>query len=397
MSPNKLILFCILLFPTSTILQGISIFGWINKGLIGIIIAVLISSFFVDRITISTLIILIITIPLSVLAIVYTRAIPYNINTILYLPFWIIYFLYMKAHYGQLMNLLVDNIPWLKWNVICWNFIVLVSMFIPSSYGSNWGSVYFTSFSNGEHRFASSCLFAFAMFWILVQLTREKKYYIYGILPLVGILLCGARTYLGGALLYLIAVYYIFWKNKKNFYISLIPLLTILGILIIVSPIGRKIITTFQGNGYWGYWATLTSGRSMFWVVDLQAFFKLSWWHRMVGNGLNYVFDVNWEAGHGKIWAHNDFINLLLSNGWSGAFLYLYTFLSHTHGLLKRKYKVPWVLLGVFYGIWLFNGFFNMVYTYTCTVLATPFILYSLCHLPQRESLDRELDYGKYI
>lgn len=384
---------CILFFPISTILQGISIFNSINKVLTAILISGIVISFFVEKINWNTFMILFISVPLSFFAIRYMGGSPYNANMTFYLPFWIIYFLYMRKNYSSIMNLIYEDVTLLKVNVFLWNGLVFLSLFFPSSYSENWGGTYFTSFSNGEHRFASSCLFAFAMFWILQQITNTKKYYIFSILPLFGFLQCGARTYLGGAFLYLIAIYYLLCKNKKTFYLSLIPVMGILVVIILVSPIGEKIITTFEGKGYFGYWATLTSGRSMFWIADLEAFFSLNWWHQLVGNGLNYVFEVNEKAGHGSIWAHNDIINLLLSNGYCGVFLYLTTFFGFTRPLLKKEYHIPRLVIWGFFSIWIFNAFFNMVYTYTCTVLATPFILYSLCHLPLRKELGGNLRY----
>jgi hypothetical protein len=388
-SGNRLMLACILFFPISIILQGIPLLGWISKAMFAAVFLLFIISFFVDRITNLTLVLFIITVISSCFTFAYTGK-AFNFNSLLYFPFWMCFFLYLKNNYFTIMNLLSENLKWLKNVLVFWNVLVFVSLFFPGNYRGHWGTSYFMSFSNAEHRFASSCMLVFVFSWFLVQQTKKKKDAMYGILPLLGVLLSGARVYLGVAFILIVSIYYILCKSKKRFYFTIIPICLLAIIIILISPVGYKFVLTFQGNGYYGYWATLTSGRSMFWIDDLKAFWQLDWWHKFVGNGANFVYEVNEAGGNGKIWAHNDLINLLLSNGIIGTCLYLVVFLNFTGSLMKKKYNIPTILVWSFYGIWFFNAMTNMVYSYLCTVIAIPFILYSLCHFMRRGELCEE-------
>lgn len=96
-----------------------------------------------------------------------------------------------------------------------------------------------------------------------------------------------------------------------------------------------------------------------------------------MGNGYNFIYDVNEIAIDDRIWGHNDFINILLTYGYIGVYIYLYTFISMSKHILKKG-KVSKIIIYGYYFIWLFNAMFNMVYTYICATFALPYIMYSL-------------------
>lgn len=75
-----------------------------------------------------------------------------------------------------------------------------------------------------------------------------------------------------------------------------------------------------------------------------------------------------------SIWAHNDFINLLMNFGYIGLILYLYVFLDFSLKILKEK-EIRGIRKYSYFFIWLFNAMFNMVYTYIIATIAIPFIL----------------------
>lgn len=376
---NKLLYFIIIFFPISTILQGFSAFNAINKILMFAMFFLMIVSFFTEKIEKSTYVYLVITVILTVFQTAYSGTGYYNFNMYIYFTLWCVFFLYLKHNFDEMIVLIKNNVKLLTFIVRSWNILVFVSLFFKRSYVENWGSTYFRSFSNAEHRFGSSCIVALTLAWMLIQLTKKKKYYIYIILPMMGLLMCGARTYLAVGVIYLFAMYYMICPTKKFFYWTIIPIAAITIAIILISPIGEKFISTFEGKGYYGYWATLTNGRNLFWAYDLQAFWELDWWHQLVGNGINFVFQVNAEkAGH-AIWAHNDVINLLLTNGYIGTIMYFITFFGFSQKYVTRYGKGKFVLVFSYYFIWFFNAMFNMVYTYTCAVLVIPLMLYSLC------------------
>lgn len=158
-------------------------------------------------------------------------------------------------------------------------------------------------------------------------------------------------------------------------------------LLIYISPVGNKIQET-NTNGYLGLLGTITSGRSVFWVYDMNAFFDLSFWQQFVGNGFDFVYNINLKYANQALWAHNDFINILMNFGYIGLVLYFYVFRKFSKKALEKN-KIKRIQKYSFYFIWFFNAFFNMVYTYTIATLAIPFIMYAITneyHMYDEES-----------
>ena len=156
--------------------------------------------------------------------------------------------------------------------------------------------------------------------------------------------------------------------------------------VILLTPIGTKFTIGFEGEGYYGFWATLTSGRSILWSEDLAAYWDLDIIRKLVGNGANFVYQVSMNGVFQRpLYAHNDYINLLCSNGLLGMIVYfwaLYNFVNRA----KEGQKKAFIPLMGFYTIIYFNAFFNMLYTYPNAVVAVPFIYYSLCGAQQKLS-----------
>ena len=373
------------LFPITTILQGLPLFNNINKFIMAIILGCLFLKIVKLRIRTSTFIVLVVIAFLYLFALYYTNEHLDNFNDLFYFGFWGLYFLYMKNNYCIFEKKICDNKKFLLKIVIIWNIIVFISLFFSSSYTHNWGEAnYFRSFSNGEHRFASSCLFIISICWILSQLHKSKKYFVFAILPIISIYLSGTRTYLGVLIILLTCIYYLMCKNKINFFITIIPILILLIFVITLTPMGEKFQNTNQ-DGYFGYLGTLTNGRSVFWSKDLEEFYKLPLHKKIVGNGFNFIYDINEKAIGARIWAHNDYINILANFGIMGGLIYLYVFINFSNNVLKTRNIHPLLRFG-YYLVYFINAMFNMVYVYTCSTLALPFILYSIVYQSKRKN-----------
>lgn len=103
-----------------------------------------------------------------------------------------------------------------------------------------------------------------------------------------------------------------------------------------------------------------TGGRSAFWVIDIQEFLRINPISQLIGCGFDYVYQVNYKYYHMHIWAHNDFIDLLLSTGILGTFYYIRkwaSFISQVKNTEKMLY------IGYIIYI-LFPMFFNGMFTY---------------------------------
>ena len=178
-------------------------------------------------------------------------------------------------------------------------------------------------------------------------------------------------------------------KNKKNFYISIIPIIMFLAFLVSLTPMGEKFIITNQ-NGYLGYIGTITNGRSIFWKYDLEVFLKLPLLNKLIGNGFNFIYDINEVAINARIWAHNDYINMLINFGLIGLTTYIYVFYKFSKMCLKSL-KLPKILVWGYYLIYFVNAMFNMVYVYTCSTLTIPFMLYTFVYKNKNNSYNNQL------
>lgn len=302
-----------------------------------------------------------------------------RINDLVYIGFWVFFFLYLRRHYEGFIQAIKDHIRIVHALTLIWTIFIFISFFYSRSFVRAWGDVYFTSFASGPHRLASTCLIIMAVSVLMAQLKKDARFLLYLALPLVVIFMSGARTYLGVAFSYIICVYYIYCEKRSFFYLTIVPITAFAILAVFFSPIGEKIVTTmaYSSGSMEGYLARVTSGRSIFWVTDLEYFSGLSLWRKIVGDGVVSIYKINQANGHGYIWAHNDIINLLVSNGYLGCFLYLIPFISFIKYVFGKTAMPLFLKLGVVF-TWFFNAMFNMVYTYTCSVLAIPLIYYSL-------------------
>lgn len=381
---NAVIFNLIVLFSITMIIQGIPIFDSINKLAISILLILLTIKNIKIKINKKTFIIFFITGLLYIFSIYFTEGKIENINMLFYFGLWVLFFRYLHDNYEVFTNLIKKREKFIVSIIKIWNLIIFISFFFSFSYTYTWGDgYYFKSFADGEHRLASSCIFIASLVWCVVQNSNNKKMLIYIILPIVSIYLSGARTYLGVILIFIGVIYYIMCSKKIYFFITILPIGIALIALIQFTPMADKITTTTQ-EGYYGLLASITSGRSIFWVADINAYNELPIINKLVGNGYNFVYDVNEIAIGSRIYAHNDIINIMLNYGLIGVIIYLYVFLNFSNLILK-KYKLHGIKVWGYYTIWFFNAMFNMVYVYICAMFALPFILDSLIKYREKE------------
>lgn len=370
---NKLIFYLVILFPITTVLQGISVLENINRFMMFLLLGSLVVALLKKRILKKDIMIIAVTLVLYIFAFIFTQN-QVNINVYFYYALWILYFLFITKNYNELIEFSNEHIGFIKKLMLLFNIIILISLGFSQSYKNG----LFSPFACGEHRFGSCCTMITALNYLVVLNTRKKTDFKYSILPIIGICMCGARTYLAIYIVLFLCILYLNCKKKSTFYLMLIPLAICILLLIKISPVGQKIMSTAT-DGYNGFLATLTSGRSKFWYYDVKSFFDLNFLQQFVGNGFDFVYNVNMKYVKLNIWAHNDFINLLMNFGYIGLILYLKVLINFFKKATKNK-KMHIIQKYSFYFIWFFNAFFNMVYTYTVSTLAIPFILHATCN-----------------
>ena len=316
-----------------------------------------------------------------------------NSNEFFYLGTWVLYLIYVTSDYENFFKLVCSYTNMIQRWVIIWEIIVGCSFFFPTSY-VNGG---FGAFTGSPHRMDSAALLILAYIFVLFRMRNYKKtYLLLTILPVIAVIFSGARTYLLAIGVLLMMMYYANMERKRNFYFTIIPLL-IIGVLFILSTSViqermeniAKLSKYFDTQGY-NKLAAVTSGRSVFWIIDLQQYWKSSFLNKILGNGWNFVRKVNGIFYTKSIWAHNDYINLLCCNGVLGLALYFVAYIRFYKRVKSVSFcKKDTFILGFgFHFICIFIASFNMLYTYFAAALAVPIIAFAIFDnnlLPRRK------------
>lgn len=365
---NLVIFKITLLIPISTLIQGLPFLSNINRILIAILLVLLSFVIIKKRKNKMSWIMLVFFVFLMGWSLIITNKFMSNFNILFYFPTWVLLLIYMKENYEKLISFISTDLGFIKKVIILWSIIVFGSLFLSSSYSYTWGEgKYFISFTNGEHRFASTAILMITLELLIFFKTNKKKYLLISILPIITIYMSGARTYLALLAIILYCFLYTRIKNKFLLAISSVFLLLSLYSLIKITSIGDKMKSLNNSIEYLGVLGALTSGRTNFWSVQLSSFFGLNLIFIVFGAGFTYIYEVS------GLWAHNDVISVLLNFGFVGIIVYFYPYISLIN-FMNKKNKLPNILLFCSIIIWFFNAMFNMVYTYICAIIMIPFL-----------------------
>lgn len=360
----------ILLFPIFTLFQ--TFFSYINQVFVFLLVIVQIFLMSTNKVKIKNWFIIFVTFLLEISALYFTTGTIYNLNTIFYFPFFILFFTLITDYKNKVKLYLIKRINYIHCIIIIWTLLVGISIFLPTSYVTGWGGAkYFGSYTGTIFRLGPTAVFVCSLI-ILYRLIKKKKgSFLYFLIPLYSFFMGGSRTYLvlGVSLLF---IYLYLSLSKKTFLISIIPILFIIVFFIFNSSMADKIESTIGSNYYGGVLGALSNGRTYFWVEDIKAFYGTSLFNRLFGNGFNFVYDVNLKTMNSLIWAHNDFIQLLTTYGYFGLLIYCLTFFN-----LFKSVKKDIIFTIIIIFIWFFNAMFNMFYTYFCSMLSFPILLLS--------------------
>lgn len=318
-----------------------------------------------------------------------------NINMLFYYPFMICYSRLFIDNQNDILKVLLRNKRFILAIIRCWTILVGVSIFIPSCYYvREGGAYYFGSFAGGIFRLAPSALFVMSLTLLSMALFHRKKDIFYMIVPLYCFFMGSSRTYLVVGICVFIVAWYWYIGSARNFYKTVLPL-AIIGIIIIInSSLGDKIRYTFDDNQYGDFWFRITSSRSVLWAEDLNGWYSSSFLNRLFGCGLFYTEQLT------GLWAHNDFIEILCGFGLVGLIEYCMVQAALIRKFIGKSYNVPPILTFFVIMCWFFNAFFNMYYTYFCSLLSYPFILiavnYFYCNLKtERDQYSRQKYFNR--
>lgn len=373
---SALVLFCIL--SISTLFQPYPLFGNINKAIVFLVFACLALAFFRMRFHQAywlSLISLCGLVCFDIYISTWQYATP---NDPIYLPFWFLLMMVFSEGSAQVKDFISTHENLLKWVVNIWTLIVGVSIFLPSSYGSAWGDgTYFGSITHTVFRLAPCACLIQVLSLALLSTDRKNKnhYFLCQLVPLYCGFMGGSRTYFAVIALYFIIFLRYYAETKQQFYSYLLVAVLLGSIVFGFSGIGSKVAATkYTSTSYFDFWGTLTNGRSAIWDTDLKYYFSADPITALLGSGYDMVYKLSLRSKlNAAVYAHNDFINLLIVNGLAGLLLYIIPAL-----VLLRRFRIQgkasMVSVTTVAAIWIVNAMFNMNYTYTCAAIAFGFL-----------------------
>ncbi|HJI40262.1 MAG TPA: O-antigen ligase family protein [Coriobacteriaceae bacterium] len=361
---NASVIYSMLLYPLCVTVRKVSIFDFVGKAVLVVMLFSLLILFCIKRQDKSSWLILALTAAMHIFEFAYPVSQKETFTTYLMYAVWVIFFLYLQNNYGSFFDAANKQQAAINSTVIIWEIIVIVSAFFPSSYEHTWGEgSYFISFSNTSFELApaASLVFAFVIFCYACD-GNARKAVLLSAVPVVCSFASGSRTYLVVIALEVLILAMMIIKSKLAL-IAFIVIALIAGIgLLSMTNIWTKFANAFQySNNSSSFWSVFTSGRDAFWRADMDAFGKGGMVNQLFGYGFSYVYEVNESVFGNRIYAHNDFINILLTFGWAGLIPYFFAF---GKCVLMLGRQMERGFLFSILAIWLFNAVFNMTYVY---------------------------------
>lgn len=361
---NVSVIYSMLLYPLCVTARKVSFFDFMGKAALIVMLFSLFILFCIKRQDKSSWLILALTAAMHIFEFAYPVSQKESFTTYLMYAVWVIFFLYLQNNYGSFFEAANKQQAAINFTVIIWEIVVIVSAFFPSSYEHTWGEgSYFISFSNTSFELApaASLIFALVIFCYACD-GNARKAILLSAVPVVCSFASGSRTYLVVIALEVLILAMMIIKSKLAL-IAFIVIALIAGIgLLSMTNIWTKFANAFQySNDSSSFWSVFTSGRDAFWRVDMDAFGKGGMVNQLFGYGFSFVYEVNESFFGNRIYAHNDFINILLTFGWAGLIPYFFAF---GKCVLMFGRQMERGFLFSILAIWLFNAVFNMTYVY---------------------------------
>ncbi len=212
----------------------------------------------------------------------------------------------------------------------------------------------FKGYTIVSHSIATIFVYEMAVFLI----SREKNILWY-VIPLFFVFVSQARTFLIPTVVIVCLYILIAFKKRSTRLLVFIALAAIAVLVFPFTSMYEKFISTSS------QWQGLTNARAIFWEADIQSFKNdYSFFEMLFGKGFSWVRSVNRGVTGSRIWAHNDFINVLLSVGILGEVIYFGLIIKV---IFQRKTLIGVILLSAYI---LLPAFINGLYDYFPLVLS---------------------------
>ena len=236
----------------------------------------------------------------------------------------------------------------------------------------NTGTTVFSGLSNGSHTIASISCFAIIMSIVLNKNTKMAKTSLLSIVAYILIIIAsGSRIYL----IVLLAIFYCLYREKikliKHYRLYTIIIILVVALFTFNSSMFDRIVST-ANNRYISSnkLEAFSSGRLIWWKYDLREYGEMSLSNKIFGSGNHIVFEINKHYYGMSIWAHNDFIQILLSYGIVGLLFYMLSLLKAYNNIIDKKNKIySLIIFLTIICIAAINGFYTQQHMVFCILL----------------------------
>lgn len=288
-----------------------------------------------------------------------------------YLIILLLYFFCNKYELLNLLSFIKENINKIYWVGISVVIFTILMFFTTHGWFQMWGGKAFVGYMNNPHEnayFISSIMIIFMLLYINFNSIKKKR--ISFLIINLCMFLClftNVRT-----IFLCISIIYISFLNKvlkrKYIWITIGALILILIILFDMQyrfinwekiPIINKFIITSEKND-------VMSSRDIIWNNLMYTYNNIfSMKQKLIGMGFGYTQYLNYINLGLQLWAHSDYIEILISLGLVGVLIYLYSLIKIL--FVTRSFLLTTALILL--------GFFNGLFIYTKIVYALPFLI----------------------
>lgn len=374
---EAIVVLCIL-FGFSSSFSVIGLFDILNKGICALLCVVILGVYWNRPQPKWAYIILMLTSFVHAASFAYPVSPKEGIATYFMFAFLVLFVLYLANNLSSVFAALRRRMKFLQVALGIWTLVTLASFFMPMCYKVGWGGArYFTSFTTDSFEIAPVAMFMLAVDIMLYRLNGDRvRALMYSLVPLACVFAAGTRTYLVVVLLEFMLLLRMMVKRKGTYIFCIVAVLVVSAALVSVTNIGAKFDSAiFNTSDLSVFLEVFTNGRSEFWIVDLNAFLAGTPFEVLFGHGFSYVYEINQAVVGARLYAHNDFLNVLLNFGIIGMTIYLVALV----GLVRAiEVELNGFSLLLFLFMWLFNAFFNMLYVYAAAVIGMGLIAVAL-------------------
>ncbi len=243
-------------------------------------------------------------------------------------------------------------------------------------YRYSWGGNFFHGTNSMPHTLGYLMLVIMLLVVLIIMIEQKKQFVFFSVVPFYGIFESGSRIALLLAVpIILILIDQVFTQKQKSLLFKGLFVLGLAGVAlfllrdkILESDLWSKIVTRQESGDS-------TAGRLYIWTDLLNQYFWNSNFVQLIfgqGDGSSYYYNSINPLVAASVWAHNDFVQILLGKGIAGLVVYIYAFGTCWLPVIKSNrnfYK--YFTIGLILIAAICNGF----YSYRDVTIAIPFFV----------------------